>query len=191
LTDQGVPVPEWILDVDGNVTCTPEGLYSPKLLVGRGCIEVGQQIISLGGGQEQSQFSPILTVANPSPTRSAMVQASVLFGTTQLEPLGVDFNGQGTLIQVTDRVGFGASGTITPGTYGVVNTASWTYNPSFTSPSAFISYNACASNRWLCPFALAPGQSIDLAFERRVNVFGVNGTATLRPTFLYLGLIAT
>lgn len=187
MDDQGSLIPEWVFAPDSNVFCGPAGLVSRKLLAGLGCDVVGDDTIFPLFGSTVSQFSPVLTIANPSGSRPALAHVAVLFGTIQIDAQN------GADITVNDLVGIAPTGTLSLPSYAVVNTAEVSDHPVFPA-GINVAFNNQPSNQWSCPFPVAPGAAIDMQFERRVSMGGAVGgfgSVLLRTTFIFLWMVVT
>lgn len=182
LGDQADLDPGWVLHPDGNITCGPDGLLSPKLMTGLGCLSVADSWLFPPYNGAQSQFSPVATIANPSATRPCLVHATAIFGTVQAAAQ------QGGIITVTDLLGFGLTGTLNPASYPAVNTATYADHATFVAGGE-VAFNAQTAPVWTCPFPVSAGGSIDVQFERRASLagaIGALGVALVRATFVYL-----
>jgi hypothetical protein len=110
-----------------------------------------------------------------------LMSVSVLFGTVQIRVH------DGATISVNDYLGIAPIGGLVPSSYPAANSASYTAHPLWGIAGGEVSYNAYTAAQWTCPFPIAPGQGIDVQFERRVSR-GLPGfgDVTLRTTFIFI-----
>jgi hypothetical protein len=180
LSDEAVLQRSWIFAPDSNVACGPAGLISPKLLSTTQCVQTPSFGFFVNPGSTVVQSGPVVTLTNPSATRSMLASIAVLFGTRQLTVHG------DAEVFVNDHVGVAPAGGLLPGSYPSVNGCSYARHPLWQDPVT-IAFAGSPATQWSCPFAINPGAAIDVSWERRMTSLGTGfGNVTLRTTFIFL-----